>query len=108
MAHILHTAQAAAHADRDIDIVHGFAHDVAQIIAVVKAGHDVDVEQFIDALLVVFFGKPVGVTQLAQSLQLDALDQVGVFDIQPGNQAYFFSHNSRSLYFVVGAARVAP
>ncbi len=89
MAHILNAAQAAAHADGNIDIVHGFAHDVTQIIAVVQAGDDVDIEQFVYALLVIFFGKRIGVTQLAQSLQLDALDQVGVLDVQPCDQSYF-------------------
>ena len=92
MAHILDAAQAAAHADRDVHIIDGFAHDIAQIVAIVQTCHNVDVKQFINALLVIFFGELVRVAQFAQPFQLDAFDQVGVLDIQSGDQADFLTH----------------
>ena len=87
MAHILNAAQAAAHADRNIHIIDRFAHNITQIIAVVQACHNVYVEQLVNALLIVCFRKAVRVAQLAQPLQLDALDKVGVFDIKTGDQS---------------------
>ena len=92
VAHILNAAQAAAHADGNIHIIDCFAHNITQIIAVVQACHNVYVEQLVNALLIVCFRKAVRIAQLAQPLQLDALDKVGVFDIKTGDQSYFFLH----------------
>ena len=90
VAHILHTAQPAAHGDGDEHLVAGAAHNVREVVAVVQAGHNVNVQQLVNALLVILPRKAVGVAQLAQPLQLNALHQVHVLDVQPGDEADLF------------------
>ena len=68
MAHILHAAQPAAHRDGNKHILAGFFHNVAQVVAVVQAGHNVDVQKLVNALLIIAAGKGVGIAQFAQPL----------------------------------------
>ena len=92
VAHILNAAQAAAHADGNIHIIDRFSHNIRKVVTVIQAGHNINVQQLVNALLIVCFRKAVRVAQLAQPLQLDALDKVGIFDIKTGDQSYLFLH----------------
>ena len=109
VAHILDAAQTAAHADRDIHIIHGFAHNIRKVVTVIQAGHNINVQQLVNALLIIFPCKQVGIPQLAQALQLDAFDKVGILDIQPCNQADFFlSHKKFLSSRALGQYRTIP
>ena len=109
VAHILDAAQTAAHADRDIHIIHGFAHNIRKVVTVIQAGHNINVQQLVNALLIIFPCKQVGIPQLAQALQLDAFDEVGILDIQPCNQADFFlSHKKFLSSRALGQHRTIP
>ncbi|MPN27262.1 hypothetical protein SDC9_174692 [bioreactor metagenome] len=96
--HVLHTAQPAADRHGDKHVIGGAAHNVGKVVAVVQAGNDVKVQNLVDACLVVFFGKGVRVTELTQTFELDAFDQIVVFDFKPRNQSRFI-HGAALLVF---------
>ena len=96
LSRIFHAAQAAAHRQRNKNILGGSPDDVMQAIAAVQVGDDVHINKLVSALRVVVLGVRLRVPGHAQALKLDALDTVGPFDVEAGDEANA-SHFARSL-----------
>ena len=72
-----------------------------QAVAAVQAGNDVHIHKLVSALRVVFLGVRLRVAHYAQALKLDALDKVGPFDVEAGDEADI-SHDTTSINLRAG------
>ena len=67
-----------------------------QAVAAAQAGDDVHINKLVSALRVVVLGVRLRVPDHAQALKLDALDEVGPYDVEAGDEANA-GHFARSL-----------
>ena len=85
--YVIEGADAAPYRDGNVNLIRGSGDDAGEIIALVKAGHNIHEDDFVSPLRVVTQCKRMRVTHDTQTLQANTFDQVVAFDIQPGNNA---------------------
>jgi hypothetical protein len=58
-----------------------------QAVAAIKAGHNIYIQQFVGALLVVSASKLLGVTHNSKSLEMDTLNETRTLNVKTWDQA---------------------
>src|SRR5262249_51183533 len=90
---ILRGPHAAAHGQRDEDLLRRAPHHVVRGLAVAGGGRDVEERQFVGAFGVVELGHLDGVAGVAQVLEVDSLDDAAVVHVEAGDDTYGEGHD---------------
>ena len=88
LSDVLDSAHAAADCEGNEDLLGGAAHDVEHDVAVAQGGGDIEEDQLIGALLVVFRGLLDGIAGVAEVEVLDALDDAAIGDVKAWDDSF--------------------
>lgn len=78
-------SDSSADGERNEDVFGGFAEEVFEGVAVIEAGDDIHVTDFVDALGVIVFDKCLRVSEFSETFETDSLDEIWAFNVEAGN-----------------------
>ena len=99
-------AQAACDGERDEHVLRRPADHIENVVAAVEAGHDVDVEDLVDAVREVAMRKGLRIAHDAQSLEVDALHEVRRLDVEAGDESRRRHRQSSAIHRPVALERL--
>ncbi|OPZ81391.1 MAG: hypothetical protein BWY75_03562 [bacterium ADurb.Bin425] len=96
MTHIFDTSDATTDGEGHKNIFSSTPDYFSQIIAAIKAGHRVYINQLVGTVQIIFLRESLGVAHDAQPFKMYTLDEILALNIQPGYQSDHYS-SARSL-----------